>query len=61
MNDPNECPECESWGTRLVHTEVTHDTIERVRACESCPTEYVVAYGNPILREVRNADDGGER
>lgn len=58
MRDPHECPKCESTDTEAVHTDIQYDVIERVRVCNACPVEYVVAFGTPVLREVY--DETGE-
>ena len=52
MYNHEQCPNCESPDTECVHTEVFTDFIERVRICNNCPTEYVVDYGNPHVKDV---------
>lgn len=52
MVDETDCPECGSHETDVVHREFLSDLVEVVRVCTGCPTEWTVAYGNPIVTDV---------
>jgi len=52
MNEHNRCPECDSLNTETVHREWFRDSVELTRICNACPTEWVVEYGDPIVKDV---------
>lgn len=52
VNDHKKCPECEAYGSEVVHTEFYSDHIERIHICLECPTQWTVSYGDPRVREV---------
>jgi len=56
MNDPERCPECESFNTERVHLESYTDEIVSTRICHTCPVQYDVSYGDPIKQNVINPD-----
>ena len=56
MNDHKRCPECDALDTEVVFTDWYNDMVERTRVCNECPTQWVVSYGKPIVRDVEQYD-----
>lgn len=56
MTDHRNCPECGSADTERVSQTRTADTIEEIRICNDCPTNYTVEFGNPMITEVVRVD-----
>lgn len=58
MSDPQECPECGTWDTERVHSDIQTQSqrVIEVRICNDCPTEYEVEYGDPLI-EVTHTED----
>lgn len=56
MFNPGECPECGSINTDTVDTITMVDVIELVKVCHDCPTQYVVGYGDPMIKDVEQYD-----
>lgn len=44
MTGPQRCPQCKSMNTEFVDQQMTTDTVEHVRICNDCPTEYTAEY-----------------
>lgn len=49
------CPECDCQSTKQ-HVEHHRDMIEVVRSCDECPTQWVVSYGDLVMRDVQQFD-----
>lgn len=53
----DRCPVCESSATERVHTEREMDLIEDTYVCEDCHAEWIVSFGNPSVRDVREGSE----
>jgi transcriptional regulator NrdR family protein len=53
MYSHKHCPECQSDATQVMATQPQNDTIERVRACLDCSTQFVVEYGRPEITNTK--------
>lgn len=53
MDNHKHCPTCDTTHTQVVHTEYHANTIDRVRQCMDCSTQYVVEYGRPEITNVK--------
>jgi hypothetical protein len=47
------CPEFDSHDTERVHTEWFTNSVEEVRICNDCPTQYTLSYEHPFVADVR--------
>lgn len=46
----SKCPECGSLNTERVHVEWFAHTVEEVRICNECPTQYTNEFGDAMKR-----------
>lgn len=60
MVDRKHCPCCGSYNTKQIEVQSDYiDVIEEIRGCDECLSEYVVEFGDPRIKEIR--DEQGEQ
>jgi hypothetical protein len=52
MTEHKRCPECESYNSEKVWTDERDMEFVVTRICNDCPTEWTVAFVEPLIRDV---------